>query len=194
MELSKSDFAAHINVSPARVSQYLREGTIGPDALVGEGRNARIRVEVAKQQIGARRHIGQSLGNGLQTRLDDGPVPPSLTGELPLTSNKTADLIALERLEQEKRRNRQAVRDEAIANRQLVTVDELERLVRKVAHDTSELYTGMAVDIATAIAAKFELPSRDLQHLILEVMRDKRSRPPNRSGPPLRRCPKPRKR
>lgn len=178
MEMSKSEFAGHIGVSAARISQYISDGIIGSDALVGEGRNARINVEVAKQQISTRRHVGQSLGNGLLTRLDKGPAPQSL--KPPATDEgddelETAELIQLERLERERRMNRQAEREEAIAQGRLVPADELAAQVRKVARDTVELFTGMAPDIANAISAKYELPARDLQHLIVEVMNTKRA-------------------
>jgi hypothetical protein len=171
MEMSKGEFAQHVNLSAARISQMIADGTIGGDALVGEGRNARINVEVATRQISTRRDPGQSLGNGLKARLDGAPKPPSLVDREP----ETAELIQLERLEAERRRNRQAERDEAIAEGKLVPADELAAQVRKVARDTVELFTGMAPDLANAISAKYELPARDLQHLIVEVMNAKRA-------------------
>jgi hypothetical protein len=67
--LSKGDFAAHIGVSAGRVSQYIAAGMIGPDALDGQGRNAKVIVARAVEQIKRKRNIGQALGNGLMTRL-----------------------------------------------------------------------------------------------------------------------------
>lgn len=175
MEMSKGEFAGHIGVSAARISQYIGDGTIGPDALIGQGRNARINVEVATRQISVRRDVGQSLGNGLMTRLEGGPKPLQAKSADGNKEPETAELIQLERLEAERRRNRQAERDEAIAEGRLVPADEMAAQVRKVARDTVELFTGMAPDIANAISAKYELPARDLQHLIVEVMSSKRA-------------------
>ena len=45
--VNKSDFAAHLGVSAARISQYIAEGKLSADALVGTGRAARIRLDVA---------------------------------------------------------------------------------------------------------------------------------------------------
>ena len=68
--VSKGQFAALRNVSPGRVSQWISEGKIKPDALVGEGRNAKINVAVATQQLRDALDVGQLTGNGVGTRLD----------------------------------------------------------------------------------------------------------------------------
>jgi hypothetical protein len=183
MELSKVDFAAHIGVTKGRISQMIASRMIDGEAIRGEGRSARIVVEKAVEQIRTRRHVGQALGNGLGTRLDDvaapaaetppapEPKPPALTLTKP---DDTASLIQLERLEQERRKNRQAERDEAIANGKLVAGEELQRQVAKASQTVVNTFSGMAPDIANAIAAKFELPQRDVLHLVRQVMREKR--------------------
>lgn len=52
MELSKGDFAALIKVSAGRVSQYIAEGKLTGDALVGAGPRAKINVPIALAQLG----------------------------------------------------------------------------------------------------------------------------------------------
>jgi hypothetical protein len=183
MELSKVEFAAHIGVTKGRISQMIASGIIGRDAMQGEGRSARIVVEKAVEQIRTRRHVGQALGNGLGTRLDEVMTPavePATAEQKPPTltlltkPDDTASLIQLERLEQERRKNRQAERDEAIANGRLVAGEELQRQVAKASQTVVNTFSGMAPDIANAIAAKFELPQRDVLHLVRQVMREKR--------------------
>jgi hypothetical protein len=174
MEMSKGDFAGEVGVTPGRISQYIAAGIIGPDALVGEGRSARIRVELAKQQIAARRHVGQGLGNGLLTRLDQAEP----TDEAPAPALKTDDpakLIQLERLEQEKRRNRRETIEEAATLGRLVPADDMQREIARTAQKVVNTFAGMAPDIANAIAAKFGLPQRDVLHLVKQVMNDKRA-------------------
>ena len=61
--VSKGQFAALRNVSPSRVSQWISEGKIKPDALVGEGRNAKINVAVATRQLRDSLDIGQLRRN-----------------------------------------------------------------------------------------------------------------------------------
>lgn len=175
MEMTKGDFAADIGVSAGRVSQYIAAGIIGPDALVGEGRNARILVEVARRQVASRRHVGQALGNGLLTKLeqaestDETPAVPSLKTEDP------AKLIQLERLEQEKRRNRRETIEEAATLGRLVPADDMQREIARTAQKVVNTFAGMAPDIANAISAKFGLPQRDVLHLVKQVMNDKRA-------------------
>src|SRR5260370_22583557 len=68
--VSKSQFATLTNVSCARVSQWVTEGKISGAALVGTGRRARIRVNGALEQLRRKIDVGQSLGNGISTRLE----------------------------------------------------------------------------------------------------------------------------
>ncbi len=177
--MSKGDFARHINVSPARVSQYISEGILDEEALEGTGRSARIRVPVAEAQIAARRNVGQALGNGLKTAVvggdSAGELPLSAPDASPLKKGNTAELIQLERLQQEQRRNRREEVEEAEHLGRLVPVDELQRQVRRAAQDVVQLFIGMAPDIAAAITAKFpDCPDRDLQHIIVQAMNAKR--------------------
>lgn len=167
---SKSEFAAHIGVVPSRVTAMIKGGIIGADALAGEGRSARIIVERAVEQIRTRRHVGQALGNGIETRLD----APAATDSKP-AADDTAALIQLERLDQERRKNRQAERDEAVANGRLVPGEELQRQVGKASQTVMNWAVGLAPDIANAIAAQFRLPQRDVLHLVRNVMRDRRA-------------------
>ena len=76
--MTKSEFARHRGVVPGRVTQWISEGKIDREALVGEGRAERIRVSVAERQLSQRLDIGQRLnrpgssaiGNGALDTLD----------------------------------------------------------------------------------------------------------------------------
>ena len=174
MEMSKGEFAAHIGVSAGRVSQMITSGMIGKDALVGEGRSARVLVETAVEQIRKRRDVGQALGNGLGTRLSDAPAQQADAKLLPRDPD-TTELIALERLASERRRNRLAEIEEAERMGRLVPAEDMQREVGKVAQRLVNTFTGMVPDIANAIAAEYSLPARDLVHLIRRVMNEKRA-------------------
>lgn len=178
MEMSKTAFAAHIRVSQARVSQYIRDGIISDDAMVGAGRNARINAPVAIEQIARRRHVGQALGNGLTTKLDEEPGAGSGAEEPRFVfpdREDTAKLIQQERLEQERRKNRLATVDEAERLGRLVPVNDVRREVGRSLQRLADVYNGMVPDIASAVAAKFNVPQRDVEHLVRGVMRDKRA-------------------
>ncbi len=70
--LTKKAFAEMTGVSAACVSQWISRKKIGGDALVGRGCRARIRVEVAREQLKRNLDIDQrtSLGMGAKARLD----------------------------------------------------------------------------------------------------------------------------
>ena len=72
----KSEFAKLCNVTKGLVSQWIAKGYISDSALVGEGRTARIDVDLARAQLIERRAVNESCGlNGLNTKL--GPDAPS---------------------------------------------------------------------------------------------------------------------
>ena len=73
--VTKGAFAAMMGVSPGRVSQWISEGKLDGDALVGVGQRAGIDVAIAKRQLNARLHLGQMAGNGVGTRLSADPTP-----------------------------------------------------------------------------------------------------------------------
>lgn len=179
MQMSKGEFASHIGVSPGRVSQMISEGLIGRDALVGEGRSARVMVEKAVEQIRARRNVGQALGNGLGTRLQatDRPLVPDT--QLPSRDPDTAELIQRERLVAEQRKNRLAEVEEAQRLGDLVTTDDMRRELGKALQRQLNAFTGMVPDFANAISAQYGLPARDLVHLIRKVMNEKRGEAAN---------------
>lgn len=172
MQMSKGAFAGHIGVSPGRVSQMIAEGLIGRDALVGEGRMAQIDVEKAVAQIRARRDTGQALGNGLMTRLE---ATPKGDGVLPAKDPDTTELIARERLDSERRKNRLAEIEEARRLGQLVPVEDMRREMGKELQRQANVYEGMIPDVANALAAQYGLPARDIIHLIRKVQAEKRA-------------------
>src|SRR5690242_14043346 len=94
MDVSKGEFARLINVSPGRVSQYIAAKQIFGDAIVGEGRGAKINYELACEQLRLRRDPDQAIANGLRTNLETPPpanVPASPSE--PVTSSLDRQLL-----------------------------------------------------------------------------------------------------
>lgn len=189
--MSKGDFARHINVTPGRVSQYIAAKIIGRDALDGEGRNAKVIVAKAVEQIRQRRDIGQALNNGLSTRLDldepdeaaDGGVllpagagKPSDDGDRQQLKQPTVDdEIKQERLQSERRRNRVAAQEEAEKLGRLVDAGAVRAEMAKLAQAIDDENAGMLADFATAIAAQFSVPQRDVLHLLRRIRNEKKA-------------------
>ena len=156
--VSKGRFAELCNVSPGRVSQWLTEGKIHSPALVGEGRSAKINVDLAKAQVKAARDVDQAhSGNGLATNLE------AETPRLPL-ANTVTDQIAEQRLELLKRQNREKETDEYVRNGQLVEVDDARRHAGQEVARAINRFEGALPEFANAIAAKFKVPARDVLH------------------------------
>ncbi|HEV2366026.1 MAG TPA: hypothetical protein VGS12_17715 [Caulobacteraceae bacterium] len=169
--VSKAAFAKLIGVSRTRISQYCREGRLGPEVFEGEGRQARIRVAVALQQLASRLDPGQRLGNGLGTRLDgadarSAPAPPDEVGERLKATKLERDLLALAR-----------AKEEALARRGVLmrAADVRAGYSRAVVTVISAFEGGLG-ELAQRISAQFKAPPRDALHLARSWYRDTRTK------------------
>ena len=175
--ITKSEFARRRNVSPARVTQWIEEGKIHGAALVGEGRSAKIVETVAVAQLNEKLDVGQRFGNGLATRLDlpAPPVAPSApvsADEAPAPIIDTIEKqIARERLEALQRQNRNGAIDEAERARLLTDSESVSRATAKMAVQLIAVFEGALPELASAIAAKHDIPQRDVLHLLRSEFR-----------------------
>jgi hypothetical protein len=178
--LSKGDFAREVGISPGRVSQLIAEGKIGPDALEGEGRSARIRVDAALEQMRLRRDVGQSLGNGLNTKVfvaapAESPATGDGPGFAPPRTDDVAYQIQLERLRSERRKNELAAVDDAVRHGGLVPADDVRQRMLRLARQVDDANAAMLADFASAVAGRFGLPQRDVLHRLREVRAEKKA-------------------
>ena len=65
--MNATDLAAALNVSKARVSQYVSQGKLA-GCYSGDGRNRRFDLAKVREALGRELHPGQMLGNGASTR------------------------------------------------------------------------------------------------------------------------------
>lgn len=165
--LPKGEFAREIGVSAGRVSQMISAGMIGRDALVGEGRSARILVDLAKRQIAERRDPGQSLGNGLATRVEaEVPVGGDVSRSVPLPNDSFDAQFKREKLEAIRRQNRKAAEEEAERQGRFVETDAARQEMTRLAAAMLSSFEGSLQTMATAVASKFGVPQRDVVHLL----------------------------
>ncbi len=180
--ISKGEFARRRNVSPARVSQWIASGQIPKEAIKGEGRYAQIDEELALAHLNGALSIDQRHANGLATNLDmpasvatvpaepGAPVQPA-----PVVADTVERRIAQQRLEQLERGNREAVRNEAIANGELCDAQEARREVSRELQRMMNRVEGSFTELAGAIAAEFKVPQRDVLHQLRLKWREIRS-------------------
>lgn len=179
--VSKGEFAALIGVTPGRVSQYLAEGKISAAALHGVGRSAKIIVEKAKADLRLTLDVGQRLGNGIDTRIEAAPaiVAPVLdydgatTGHASTAprANGLDEQIKQAKLEQIQRANRNAAKAEAESQGFLMETEASRQAMTKVASSMLLVFEGGLTDFASAIAAEFKVPQRDVLHLLRREFR-----------------------
>ena len=177
--LTKGEFAAEIGVSPGRVSQLIGEGKIFGDALVGEGRLARINVRVAREQLQATTDPAQRLGANGKVNLGSASaaaVPEQDFGELvPARRNFDAE-YAEERLRQIRFANRKADEAERARRGLYVLATDAKQDMAKVAVRMLNIFEGALPDVASAMAGKFGVPQRDALHLLRGEFRRLRER------------------
>lgn len=210
--MPKGQFATLCGVSAGRVSQWISEGKIGGDALVGEGRTARIRVSVAQDQLQRRLDIGQRLGNGISTRLDVAPAqagpesaarPSAIVtrpaagissrpsapaagasivdgGEVDATALRALattleDQLKVEKLWKAQSENRRLRKEELAAQGLLLETAAAVAAQKRVAGQILTTVEGGLATLAQAMAERFELPQRDVLHLLRQEFRTIRS-------------------
>jgi len=171
----KSAFAARCNVTPGRVSQWISEGKITADALEGEGPRAKVRVDVALAQLNARIDVGQRFGNGLKTRLRAPLAPTKPAAQSEVTIEPVDDgidgQIKRAKLSEIEFRNREAAKKELASRGDYVRTQDVRSGYDQVAVGMVNVFEGALTDFAQAIAAEFQVPQRDVLHLLRREFR-----------------------
>jgi DNA-binding transcriptional regulator YdaS (Cro superfamily) len=162
--VTKSAFASLCGVSCARVSQWLADGKLSGDALVGHGYRARIRVDVARAQLKQRLNITQRLATG-RAKLDATRVP-----EKPVSLDEAQPVeehIKVERLVQLRHFNKRASEEEALRAGVYVKAEDVRQQFGAVAARMLSTFEASFMPIANAIAAS----RAQTPHDILRTMR-----------------------
>jgi hypothetical protein len=169
--VTKAEFAAMIGVSAGRVSQLISEGKIGAPEMQGIGRSAKIKVTEALAALKLRLDMSQMTGNGAATRLDLLPTAP------PTSDADRVELrYKLAKLEQQESVNRRIAEDEkARAGIYILAVDAKAEAAKMVSQ-VLQAFEGGLSDMAQALAAEFELPQRDIIHLMHRQFADVRAK------------------
>ncbi len=174
--VTKGEFAVLIGVSAGRVSQYLKEGRISQNAVEGEGRTARIKVEQAKADLRISLDVGQRFGNGISTRLDPSSHTSAVRTSEPIVISGIDQEIKEQKLEQIRRANRNAAITDAVARGTLMKTEDAKAKMNKIASDLLHEIEGRLPEMATEVANKFKLPQRDVLHTLRASFKSSRSR------------------
>jgi hypothetical protein len=162
--LTKAAFARLAGVTGARVSQWIAAKQLCGEALVGRGRHARIRVSAAREQLAKNLDISQRLGANGRVRLGAE------------AGNSVESEIKLARLQQLELSNAKAREEAAIRSGRYLEADAARQEMGRIAGHMTVLVEAGLVEMATAIAAKSNLPARDALHILRTTFRTIRER------------------
>lgn len=190
---TQADFARHMGVSRAAVSQWKSRDILRDDAFTQPGKKGKVVVAVAVEQVRRNRDTGQALGNGIETRTstDAAPVaePPVIIpveetqADLPVKETSVQieptaaepvkpkvdtveDQLKRAKLEQQLRTNRIQASEEALRQGMLVAADDAREQMTRVASMMMQIFEGSLPEISKSIASQFDVSQRDVLHLL----------------------------
>ncbi len=191
---TQADFARHMGVSRAAVSQWKSRDILRDDAFTQPGKKGKVVVSVAVEQVRRNRDIGQALGNGVETRTSTDAAPAAEpSAEMPAEAVQPAlpvddaapvqveptaappvkpkvdtveDQLKRAKLEQQLRTNRIQASEEALRQGMLVAADDAREQMTRVASMMLQIFEGSLPDLGAAISAQFDIPQRDVLHLL----------------------------
>ena len=169
--MTKTAYAAHRRVDKSRVSQWLKAGQIGPEALDGEGRRSRIIVAVADQHLAERLDPDQRFGaNGLKPAKPEPEQPP-------LTPVQTAEsAIVAEKLQQAQFNTRKLAREEGVAEGRYVRAEDARYQLGENGARIMQVIEGGVPDLAMAVAVEFSIDARQVRHVLQKELRNVRAK------------------
>jgi len=191
---TQADFARHMGVSRAAVSQWKSRDILRDDAFTQPGKKGKVVVSVAVEQVRRNRDIGQALGNGIETRTSTDAAPAAeplaeipveevqpailVDNAAPVQIEPTAaapvkpkvdtveDQLKRAKLEQQLRTNRIQASEEALRQGMLVAADDAREQMARVASMMLQIFEGSLPEISKSIAAQFDVSQRDVLHLL----------------------------
>lgn len=186
--MTQAEFARNRGVSRAAVSQWKSRDILRDDAFTQPGKKGKVIFSVAVEQVRRNRDIGQALGNGIGTRTSDDPqaeqksprvaaeepvqpdlpetTQPTETTLKPAKLNTVEDQLKQAKLEQQLRTNRIQASEEALRQGKLVAADDAREQMMRVATLMLQIFEGSLPDLGAAISAQFDIPQRDVLHLL----------------------------
>jgi hypothetical protein len=187
--VSAAEFARLRGVHRSQVTRYVKDGKISGEALVPSGRGVKIRVRLAMAQLRERLDIGQQIGNGIDARTSLGPDEgrewagrePARSGgslfagagEAPMSREEPVsrdpsieEQIKRERLRTAQFANRKAAEEEEARKGRFMETDAAQARMTGLVSQTLQAFEGGLADMATAIGERFEIPQRDVLHVL----------------------------
>src|SRR5271165_1245694 len=174
--VTKTAFADLCGVSGARVSQWLADGKLDGEAIVGHGHRARIRVDVARVQLKQRLNITQRLATG-RAKLDGAKPVKSADEAQPIEED-----IKAERLAQLRHFNKRASEEAALRSGAYVKAADVQQQYGAVAARLMSAFEASFMPIANAVAAARAQTPADILRTMRATWREARAQAAKAQG------------
>ncbi|GGE26668.1 hypothetical protein SAMN05421774_11244 [Gemmobacter megaterium] len=181
-ELNATELAARLDVSKARISQYVSEGKL-EGCFSGDGRARRFDLDKVAAALGKGLHPGQMLGNGAATKRAirelDGDAPPTVpTTKAPRSGApldaKDPDRYELARIQNAEEDARRKRRDNQRDEGRWVLADEVQRQTARAMTQEVAQFEAVLRDAARAVADRFGLDYREVRKVLIDEWRKHR--------------------
>lgn len=180
LNLNATELAARLDVSKARISQYVSEGKLD-GCFTGEGRARRFDLEKVSAALGRRLDPGQMMGNGSGTRKalrnieaeEPAPARPQKADTvLPVTDPDRYEMARILNAEEDARRKR---RDNERDEGRWVLAEEVTRhTARTMAQEVAQFETALR-DGARAVADELGVDFREVRKILMDQWRQHRT-------------------
>jgi hypothetical protein len=206
-ELSQAEFAREMGVSRAAVSQWKSKDILRDSAFSKPGKKGKVLFHVAVEQVRRNRDIGQSLGNGIGTRTtvddlssdgldavspdavaaaDPAPDPVPVAAPPPPDPaprvDSVEDQLKRAKLEQQLRTNRREAEQDALERGTLMATADAREQMSRIAAGMLQMFEGALPGFSEVLAERFDLPQRDVLHLLREQFRKARKEAAKKEG------------
>ena len=175
--VTKKAFADVANVSPSRVSQWIRGGQISGEAIVGHGHRARICVAVALEQLKRNLDPVQHLGANGRATVDGNGAAVAPTIEPTIEAE-----IKSARLQQLALSNAKAAAEAAVQSGRYVLAADARQEMGRVAGRLMAVFESSFTEFANALMASPPATSRDALRTLRTVWRSIRMRQAKAAG------------
>ena len=157
------------------MSQWISDGKIHGDALVGSGRKARIRGAIAVEQLKTKLDVDHRVRSSAKAQLDgisfESPTAAPTPAPARSAVSDIEQQIQAERLEGFRRDNRRKAEEEAARSGRYIRADDSSRAMGRIAAMLIGLFESWLGELASKLAAKFGLAQRDVLHLLRSEFR-----------------------
>ena len=165
--VTKKAFAEAVGVTPSCVSHWIGEKKLHGDALVGRGCRARIRTDIALEQLRKNLDIDQRLGANGKARLD---------GDEPSEPETLEGRIKRERLDQLALANAAAREEAAVRSGRFIKTDDARQQMGRIAGRLMTIFDASLAEMAEAIMAAPPATRREAVRLLRATWSEIRGR------------------